>query len=166
MNISSVTGSQKALEPVVILVKGSNDSSPFGNEDFCAKWDDHDPRNPLNFSPWVKRWLLFQMTFLATVSSFGSSVSGPAGEDIAAYLDVSPEVIVLDIALFMLGWAFGPVIWAPIGEVYGRKASMLPAVFIMGLFSIGSGTSTTAAALFASEFSPCSLLTPQYIGHK
>lgn len=135
------------------LHEGPNNPNSVGNEDlFCVKWDKDDPQNPVNFSPWTKKWLLLQMTFLATVSSFGSSVSGPAGMDIAAYLRVSQEVIVLDISLFMLGWAFRPMLWAPIGEVYGRKASMLPAVFVMSLFSIGSGTSTTTSALFTSGY--------------
>lgn len=133
----------------------ATDTSPaifVGNEDFRVQWDIDDPENPLNLSPWVKRWLISQLTFLATVSSFGSSVSGPARADIAAELSVSNELIVLVIALFMLGWAFGPIIWAPIGEVYGRRASMLPAVFFMGLFSIGSGTSTTTSTLLFSRF--------------
>jgi MFS family permease len=42
--------------------------------------------------------------------------------------------------------------WAPISEAYGRKWSMLPPVFILSLFSIGSATSESVAALFVTRF--------------
>ena len=42
--------------------------------------------------------------------------------------------------------------WAPISEVYGRKISILPAVFVLGLFSIGTATSNNAASVFITRF--------------
>ncbi len=44
------------------------------------------------------------------------------------------------------------MIWAPISEVYGRRISILPAVFALGLFSIGTATSNNAASIFATRF--------------
>jgi MFS family permease len=54
--------------------------------------------------------------------------------------------------LTLAGFAFGPLIRAPISEVYGRRWSMLPAVFILGLFSIGTATSKNAATIFVTRF--------------
>ena len=51
-----------------------------------------------------------------------------------------------------LGFALGPSLWAPISEVYGRKVSILPAVLILGLFSIGTATSKSAASVFVTRF--------------
>jgi MFS family permease len=51
-----------------------------------------------------------------------------------------------------LGLAFGPIIWAPISELYGRRWSMLPAVFCMGCFSIGSALSRNATTYFVTRF--------------
>ena len=45
-----------------------------------------------------------------------------------------------------------PLLWAPVSEVYGRKISMLPPIFVLGLFSIGTATSKTAAAVFITRF--------------
>lgn len=50
------------------------------------------------------------------------------------------------------GWAFGPMLWAPISETYGRKWAMLPAVFVYGLFSIGSATSKSITSLLVTRF--------------
>jgi DHA1 family multidrug resistance protein-like MFS transporter len=50
------------------------------------------------------------------------------------------------------GWAFGPMIWAPISEFYGRRWGILPGVFIFGLFTIGSATSKSPDSLFVTRF--------------
>lgn len=50
------------------------------------------------------------------------------------------------------GYAFGPLVWAPISEVYGRRWSMLPPVFALGVLSIGTAVSKNAAAVFITRF--------------
>lgn len=44
------------------------------------------------------------------------------------------------------------MIWASISETYGRKWGMLPAVFVYGLFSIGSATSKNIAGVLITRF--------------
>lgn len=44
------------------------------------------------------------------------------------------------------------MIWAPISEVYGRRMGMLPAIFILGLFSIGTATSRNPTSIFLTRF--------------
>ena len=44
------------------------------------------------------------------------------------------------------------MIWAPISEVYGRKLSILPATFVLGLFSIGTATSNDPTSIFVTRF--------------
>src|ERR1700722_2523425 len=51
-----------------------------------------------------------------------------------------------------LGFAFGPLLWAPISEIWGRRWSMLPAMFCLGLFSLGTATSKNAASIFITRF--------------
>jgi MFS family permease len=51
-----------------------------------------------------------------------------------------------------VGFAFGPVLWAPISEVYGRRWSLLPATFCLGLFSIATSVSQNAVCIFVTRF--------------
>ena len=44
------------------------------------------------------------------------------------------------------------MLWGPISEVYGRRWGMLPAVFCLALFSIGTATSKNAASIFITRF--------------
>lgn len=65
-------------------------------------WDgDHDPENPLNWSDGYKWWITFQLSMLALAASLGSSIIAPAQNAIAEYVDVSQEVTVLVISLYV-----------------------------------------------------------------
>ncbi len=55
-------------------------------------------------------------------------------------------------SIFDIGFAVGPLLWAPVSEVFGRRWSMLPPVFGLALFSIGTATSTNAASIFVTRF--------------
>ncbi|KAG9784273.1 MFS general substrate transporter, partial [Aureobasidium melanogenum] len=123
-----------------------------GKDAFIVHFESGDPRNPLNFPVHIKGLLTLGMGVLALTGSVGSSIITPAENDISADMHTSREVTVLALSLFLLGYAFGPMIWAPISEVYGRRWSILPGVFVLGLFSIGSARSKSAASLFVTRF--------------
>ncbi|KAK5138500.1 hypothetical protein LTR08_000086 [Meristemomyces frigidus] len=133
-------------------VRAPNDGPPDDKEDFLVTWDANEAANPRNFSRAHKAFLTFQLGMLALSASLGSSIIAPAEPRIAARFGVSEELTVLTVSLYVLGFAFGPLLWAPVSEVYGRKVSMLPPLFCLALFSIGTATSTTVAAVFVTRF--------------
>ncbi|KFY30662.1 hypothetical protein V493_01762 [Pseudogymnoascus sp. VKM F-4281 (FW-2241)] len=51
-----------------------------------------------------------------------------------------------------LGFAFGPLCWAPVSEFWGRRWGMLPAMCCLGVFSIGTAVSKTSASIFVTRF--------------
>ncbi|TVY20880.1 putative transporter [Lachnellula arida] len=116
-------------------------------------WDgDDDQENPRNWAFGYKSWITVQLGFLALSASLGSSIISPAGNAVAEYVGVSAEVSVLSISLYILGFAFGPLLWAPASELWGRRVSILPAVFCLGLFSIGTAASKNAQSVFITRF--------------
>ena len=123
-----------------------------GRDTYLVDWEPNDPNNPRNWKTAYKSFLTFQLGMLALAASLGSSIISPAEDAIAEYAGVSPQVATLSLSLYILGFAFGPLLWAPISEVWGRKWSMLPAMFCLGLFSIGTATSPTPAAIFITRF--------------
>ena len=126
---------------------------PNGLQDpYLVHWQENDPANPRNWKPFYKAFLTFQLGMLAFAGSLGSSIILPAESLIAEEFNVSREVTVLCISLYVLGFALGPCLWAPLSEVHGRKVSILPAVFVLGLFSVGTGTSQSAASVFVTRF--------------
>jgi multidrug resistance protein len=115
-------------------------------------FDEDDKLNPRNWTTRHKVWCTFILAMLAFAASLGSSIISPANRTIAAYTNVSDQVMVFDISLYLLGFAFGPILWAPISEIWGRRWSMLPAMFCLGVFSIGTATSKTAASILVTRF--------------
>lgn len=51
-----------------------------------------------------------------------------------------------------LGFAFGPLCWAPISELWGRRMSLLPPMLAVGLFSIGTATSKNIQSLLITRY--------------
>ncbi|OCK76828.1 MFS general substrate transporter [Lepidopterella palustris CBS 459.81] len=115
-------------------------------------WEPNDKDNPRNWSMGFKVWCTFQLSMLAFAASLGSSIIASGEPDISLYTGVSSEVTVLCISLYIVGFAFGPSCWGPISEIWGRRWGMLPAMFCVGLFSIGTATSKNAAAIFVTRF--------------
>ena len=155
---SGSTRSSRCNE-AVDLEKGPDPAqqSPDENESvhdtaFLVKWEEHDPGNPKNWSSSYKAFITFVLGMLALAGSLGSSIISPAEQAISDEFHVSTEVTILMISLYVLGFALGPSCWAPISEVYGRKVSILPPVFILGLFSIGSAVSQSMASLLVTRF--------------
>lgn len=116
-------------------------------------WDGpDDPQSPRNFSRRKKIWITFQLGMLAEAASMGSSILSPAIPIVSEYLGVSEEVGILSTSLYILGFAVGPLMWAPISELFGRRMSILPAVFCLGVFSIGTAVSRNAQSIFLTRF--------------
>jgi MFS family permease len=119
---------------------------------FQVDWEEGDPANPRNFSFWYKSWITFQLGMLALASSQASAIISPASEAISEHFDISSEVTVLNVSLYIVGFAVGPLMWAPVSELFGRKWSILPAMYALTLFSIGTATSKTPASMFITRF--------------
>jgi MFS family permease len=123
------------------------------NEDFIqVDWEDNDPDNPRNFTAFYKSWITLQMGMLALCGTLASSIIAPSGPTLSTYLDVSQEITVLTVSLYVLGFAFGPCLWAPLSEAYGRRWSILPAIFCLGILSIGTAVSKTLAGILITRF--------------
>lgn len=68
---------------------------------------------------------------LTLTITFASSVFSTANTVTAEEFGVSQEVMVLGTSLFVLGFSFGPPVWGPLSEVYGRKYPLFFGFFIM-----------------------------------
>lgn len=124
---------EKAEEPRDANVpKGEDEKDPT-----LVDWNGpDDPENPMNWPNW-KKWLitivLGMMTFVIT---FASSVFSTTVQVTAQVFNVSSEVMILGTSLFVLGFAFGPIVWGPLSELYGRKYPLFFGFFVFAIFQI------------------------------
>jgi multidrug resistance protein len=82
-----------------------------------------DPGNPFNWSKSYK-WTCTMITAVATLSTaFASSAYSGTLRELVTAFDPNPslELLTAGISLFVLGFAVGPLLWAPLSEIYGRQ---------------------------------------------
>ena len=90
-------------------------------EPFIVDWLEHDRRNPMLFSKGLK-WLWTMLVAFSTFTvAFTTSAYTASPTGVLDEFDVSHEVFALGLSVFVLGLALGPLIWAPLSELYGRQ---------------------------------------------
>ena len=62
------------------------------------------------------------------------------------------EVGILATSLYVLGYAFGPIIWAPLSELYGRRVPIIIGAFGFGVFSIGVAVAKDLQTIMLCRF--------------
>lgn len=85
-----------------------NEPSQLVKDDaFLVKFEENEGINPRNWSNLYKAWITLQLGFLALTGSIGSSIISPAAPIIEEEFNVSREIVVLTVALYVLGFALG-----------------------------------------------------------
>lgn len=120
---------------------------------FLVSWlPNDDAENPLTFSK-LQKWSLTMFVSVATLAvSLASSAYSGATESIAAELGGSNTVITLGVSFFVLGFALGPLIWAPFSEMLGRRNLFLFTYAFLTLWNGVAAASQTLAQLLIFRF--------------
>ncbi|KAH2770593.1 hypothetical protein KXW10_006034 [Aspergillus fumigatus] len=87
-----------------------------------VKWDgENDPELPLNW-PASKKWRnVVMVSALTFVTPFASSMFAPAINQVMVEMGTSNRDIgSFGVSIYLLGYAFGPLVLAPCSELYGR----------------------------------------------
>ncbi|KAF9482294.1 multidrug resistance protein 4 [Pholiota conissans] len=115
-------------------------------------WED-DPENARNW-PSSKKWQAVCVVSAYTfVSPLASAMMAPGIPEIAVkYGITSPTIAALTLCIFLLSFAIGPLILAPLSEMYGRTWVLhIANVFTLG-FSLGCAFAPSTGALIAFRF--------------
>jgi hypothetical protein len=93
----------------------AHDYKGAGIEDnpYLVTFLDDDPRDPLQFPPWL-RWMLCGAAGYVTFSvAFISSAYTSGIRGISTEFEASPESATLGLSLFLIGFVLGPFAWGP-----------------------------------------------------
>ncbi|KAH8821294.1 major facilitator superfamily domain-containing protein [Xylogone sp. PMI_703] len=88
---------------------------------YCVEWIPNDPRNPLLMPAWLKWMITIVQAFAFLSITFASSAMSAADPQLEEAFGASSKLIIADTSLFILAFAIGPAIWAPLSELYGRQ---------------------------------------------
>lgn len=134
------------------IVNFPYDGSGTEEDPFAVSWIPEDPRNPMNFSSF-KKWsiTLIASSITLTVSLVSSAYSGGISS-LTAEFQVDKEIIILGISLFVLGFAFGPLLFAPLSETFGRRDIFLVTFLLLTAFNAGAAGSQNIWTLIILRF--------------
>src|ERR1700753_3445163 len=155
------SGLNERAENVISRIRSRRPLPPFHhplsktktNADAIVIFDGpNDPYRPLNwtFRKKVITTMLYGFTTMA--STWASSVYSAGIVQISEEFHVSTEVSTLGLTLLLLGFGVGPLLWAPLSEIYGRKVAVLVPYFIAAVFSFGTATAKDIQTILITRF--------------
>ncbi|KXH36609.1 major facilitator superfamily transporter [Colletotrichum simmondsii] len=132
-------------------------------EDYVVEFDG--PEDPLHAQNWpIKKKLLTaaMLGYTTMTSAFTSSIFSAATQVIATEYNVSATVGTLGVSFYVLGFAFGPTLWAPLSELRGRRLPLVLSMFGFSIFTISCAVAKDLQTIlicrfFAGFFGACPL---------
>jgi multidrug resistance protein len=119
---------------------------------YVVVWIPNDPRNPMEFSAMMK-WFLTGVAAIATlaVALVSSAYTGGVAE-IQVEFGIGSEVATLGVSLFVLGFAIGPLLWAPLSEMFGRQIVYFFTYMALTAFNCGCAGAKNSWTLIILRF--------------
>ncbi|KAM0350084.1 hypothetical protein ACHAPU_003247 [Fusarium lateritium] len=109
------------VQPEAIARKSSNHEPGQERRYKLVTFTPGDPENPKNWSKAFKWWCTMCVALTCFVVAFCSSVITADIAGVVKDLNVSNEVALLSISVFVVGFGVGPMAFAPLSEIYGRR---------------------------------------------
>ncbi|CAI6251048.1 unnamed protein product [Periconia digitata] len=122
-------------------------------EEYVVEFDGpDDPMHAMNW-PFRKKLMTAAMLgFTTLTAAFGSSIFSAATRVVANQFHVGTTVGVLGTSLYVLGFATGPIVWAPLSELKGRRLPLVLASFGFSVFNIGVATGKDIQTILICRF--------------
>ncbi|KAF4625947.1 hypothetical protein G7Y89_g12215 [Cudoniella acicularis] len=142
---SSVFQTPSALESAL----NQNDESAN-----IVTWDkDQDEMNPMNWESGKKWRILAVISLMTFITPLSSSIFAPAVTKVMLEFHSTSSILSeIVISIYVLGFAIGPLIIAPLSEIYGRKPLYLVSCFLFLVFTIACGVSSNLNMLIVFRF--------------
>lgn len=102
----------------------SKDQGASSEDDANVVWWDgpDDPQNPLNWPTWRKVMTCTVISAMTFITPLGSSIFAPGVPQLMReFQSASPELAAFVVSVYVLGFAAGPLLVAPLSEIYGRN---------------------------------------------
>ncbi|KAJ5642431.1 Major facilitator superfamily domaingeneral substrate transporter [Penicillium lividum] len=112
-------------------------------------WESQDdPNHPQNFAPSKKWSLLALISAFTLVSPLASSMFSPAvvymGDE---FHETNETILSLSVSIYLIGYTVGPLLLAPLSELYGRRVVLSVANWFFVAWQIGCALSKNIQTL-------------------
>ncbi|KAB5580058.1 major facilitator superfamily domain-containing protein [Coniochaeta sp. 2T2.1] len=108
-----------------------------------------DKENPKNWSHRYKWYCTMVVAITCFVLAFASSVITSDIIGMTKEFGVSEEVGLVSITVFVVGFGVGPMVFAPLSEIYGRRVIYASTLFVAVIFVIPCAVAKNIGTLIA-----------------
>ncbi|TGZ78336.1 MFS general substrate transporter [Ascodesmis nigricans] len=107
--------------------------------EFEVRWEKDDPEYPMNWSLVKKGWIMFMVSLQTLIVVFYSTsyISGSSGM-MKDFGIKNQTVVILGMTTYLFGLACGPLVLAPLSELYGRRPVYIASLVLYTVFVIPS----------------------------
>ncbi|KAK8013883.1 major facilitator superfamily transporter [Apiospora arundinis] len=138
----------------------SSDSSAEPGDDIAGAtevwWtepEDEDPANPMNWSSRKKWTNILTISVISFLVPLVSSMLAPAVQSVMRdFGTASPRFATFVVSIFVLGFACGPLVLAPLSELYGRVVVYHGTNVLFCAFTVACALARDEAQLLAFRF--------------
>ncbi|KAI1491814.1 major facilitator superfamily domain-containing protein [Biscogniauxia mediterranea] len=136
--------------------QNTTDTDDANPSKFVVDWEepaDRDPENPMNWSSQRKWTIIGVLSFISFLTPLASSMLAPGVPLVLAEFHTTDnQLATFVVSAFVLGFAAGPLLMAPLSELYGRARIYHTTNVLFVFFTIGCALSTTMGMLIAFRF--------------
>jgi multidrug resistance protein len=156
-NLEAGTGAPARIPPYRLVFNKSRittevethnyDGKGTAEEPFVVTWIPNDPGNPMTLNK-AHKWAIVMLHAFATlIVALDSSAYSGTFIELTQEFRRDSTIITLGVSLFVLGFAIGPLLWAPLSELYGRQIVFLISYGGFAAFNAGSAGSNNIESL-------------------
>jgi multidrug resistance protein len=111
----------------------------------------NDPDNPKNWTKAYKWWCTMVVALTCFIVAFDSAIITADLKGVAEEFDVSMEVALLTITVFVVGFGVGPMVFAPLSEVIGRRPIYATTLLFAVIFTIPQAVAKNIGTLLVTR---------------
>ncbi|KAJ5546097.1 MFS general substrate transporter [Penicillium frequentans] len=154
LTVGESVKSRASKTPLPAFGDGKPYPPPLPNrEDYVVEFDGpNDPMYPKNWPTMTKIYITAMLAFTSICSTFDSAVFSSSSQHVASHFNVSLEVSILSSTLYIAGYASGPLVWAPLSELKGRRPGIVIAMLGFGIFNTAVAVSKDLQTLMICRF--------------
>ena len=146
-------------------LKGITEEGKLPDEHVVDLEGPDDPSNPLNWPTWYKWMTVVLVSLMTFVNTLGSVITAPGVPLILAeFHSTNPQYTTLLVSIYEMGETFGPLLIAPMAELYGRLPVWHISNILFVAFCVGCALSSNLSMLIAFRFLSGCASAPTVIG--
>ncbi|PVH67957.1 putative MFS transporter [Cadophora sp. DSE1049] len=143
----------------------SSERGSGGNDTDSWDWPE-DPANPMNWPKWKRLSHVAIVSVIVFIVNLSTTISAPASGVIMNDFHQKNAIIgTFTISIFLLGFTLGPLVMAPLSELYGRLIVYHLSIATFIAFLLACGWSQSIVSFLILRFiAGCAASSPSTIG--